>query len=87
MAFVTVTHLEMNLEGNRRLVCGQTTTDGTAGNIETGLALVESLVFTHKGSAVEANAATVNADLPLSSGDVAIKCTSGDVVYFMAIGQ
>jgi len=80
MAFVTVTHLEMNLEGNRRLVCGQTTTDGTDGNIETGLALVESLVFTHKGAAVEAN-------LPLASGDVAIKCTSGDVVYFQAIGQ
>ena len=68
MAFTTVIHLEMNLEGNRRLVCGQTTTDGTDGNIETGLSLVESLVFTHKGSAVEANAATVNADLPLALG-------------------
>ena len=27
MAFATVIHLEMNLEGNRKLVCGQTTTD------------------------------------------------------------
>ena len=87
MAFTTVIHLEMNLEGNRKLVCGQTTTDGTDGDIETGLSLVESLVFTHKGSAVEANAATVNADLPLASGNVAIKCTSADVVYFQAIGQ
>ena len=91
MAFATVIHLEMNLEGNRRIVCGQTTTDGTDGNIETGLTSVDSLVFTHKGGAVEANAATVNADLPLTgataSGNVAIKCTSGDVVYFQAIGQ
>lgn len=87
MAFATVIHLEMNLEGNRKIVCGQTTTDGTDGNIETGLSLVESLVFTHKGSAEELATATVNADLPLSSGNVAIHCVSGDVVYFMAIGQ
>ena len=85
MAFTTVIHLEMNLEGNRRLVCGQTTSDSTDGNIETSL--VESLVFTHKGSAEEAAAAVVNADLPLASGDVAIHCVSGDVVYFQAIGQ
>ena len=87
MAFATVIHLEMNLEGNRKIVCGQTTSDSTDGDIETGLSLVESLVFTHKGSAEEATAATVNADLPLASGDVAIHCVSGDVVYFMAIGQ
>ena len=87
MAFATVIHLEMNLEGNRKIVCGQTTSDSTDGNIETGLSLVESLVFTHKGSAEEATAETVNADLPLASGDVAIHCVSGDVVYFMAIGQ
>ena len=87
MAFSTVIHLEMNLEGNRRLVCGQTTSDSADGNIETGLSLVESLVFTHKGTAEEATAAVVNADLPLASGDVAIHCVSGDVVYFQAIGQ
>ena len=87
MAFATVIHLEMNLEGNRKIVCGQTTSDSTDGNIETGLSLVESLVFTHKGTAEEAATAVVNADLPLSSGDVAIHCVSGDVVYFMAIGQ
>mgnify|MGYP003153187792 FL=1 len=87
MAFATVIHLEMNLEGNRRIVCGQTTTDSTDGNIETGLSSVDSLLFTHKGSAEEAAAAVINADLPLSSGNVAIHCVSGDVVYFMAIGQ
>tara|TARA_R100000329_G_scaffold85976_1_gene72599 strand:- start:148 stop:411 length:264 start_codon:yes stop_codon:yes gene_type:complete len=87
MAFATVIHLEMNLEGNRKIVCGQTTSDSTDGNIETGLSKVDSLVFTHKGSAEEAAAAVINADLPLSSGDVAIHCVSGDVVYFMAIGQ
>ena len=87
MAFATVIHLDRKLEGNRRLVCGQTTTDGTDGNIETGLSSVDSLVFTHKGAAEEAAAATVNADLPLSSGDVAIHCVSGDIVYFQAVGQ
>lgn len=87
MAFATVIHLEMNLEGNRRIVCGQTTSDSTDGNIETGLSLVESLVFTHKGGAEETETAVINADLPLASGDVAIHCVSGDVVYFMAIGQ
>jgi|TARA_B100000085_G_scaffold73613_1_gene66102 hypothetical protein len=87
MAFATVIHLEMNLEGNRKIVCGQTTSDSTDGNIETGLSLVESLLFTHKGSGEEAATAVVNADLPLASGDVAIHCVSGDVVYFMAIGQ
>ena len=56
MAFATVIQLEMNLEGNRRLVCGQTTTDSTDGNIETGLSRVDSLLFTHKGSAEEAAA-------------------------------
>ncbi len=87
MAFATVIHLEMNLEGNRRIVCGETTSDRTDGNIETGLSSVDSLLFTHKGSAEEAAAAVINADLPLASGDVAIHCVSGDVVYFMAIGQ
>jgi len=87
MAFATEIHLEMNLEGNRRIVCGQTTSDSTDGNIETGLSSVDSLVFTHKGSAEEAAAAVINADFPLASGDVAIHCVSGDVVYFMAIGQ
>ena len=87
MAFATVIHLEMNLEGNRKIVCGQTTSDSTDGNIETGLSLDERLVFTHKRTAEEAAAAVVNADLPLASGDVAIHCVSGDVVYFMAIGQ
>ncbi len=87
MAFATVIHLEMNLEGNRKLVCGQTTTDSTDGDIETGLTRTESLMFTHKGSAEEAAAAVINADLPLESGDVTIHCVSGDVVYFLAIGQ
>ena len=87
MAFATVIQLEMNLEGNRRLVCGQTTTDSTDGNIETGLSRVDSLLFTHKGSAEEAASAVINADLPVEAGDVPIHCVSGDVVYFWAIGQ
>jgi len=94
MAFATVIHLEMQLEGNRRLVCGQTTSDSTDGPIETGLTTIESLVFTHKGSAEEAASAVINADLPLATGgatgvtlgNVAIHCVSADVVYFQAIG-
>jgi len=92
MAFATVIHLEMNLEGNRKIVCGQTTSDSTDGDIETGLTTIESLVFTHKGNAEEAAAAVINADLPLTTsgvglGKVAVHCVSGDVFYFMAIGQ
>ena len=87
MAFATVIHLDMKLEGNRRIVCGQTTTDSTDGNIETGLDSVDSLVFTHKGSAEEAAAAVINANFPLAIGNVAIHCVSGDIVYFQAIGK
>ena len=87
MAFATVIHLEMTLEGNRRIVCGQTTTDSTDGNIETGLSRVDSLLFTHKRRAEEAAAAVINADLPVETGDVPIHCVSGDIVYFWAIGQ
>tara|TARA_R110000737_G_scaffold331636_1_gene348029 strand:- start:268 stop:531 length:264 start_codon:yes stop_codon:yes gene_type:complete len=87
MGFTTVIHLEMNLEGNRRLVTGQCTSDSADGTIATGLSLVESITITHKGAAVEAAAATIKSALPLASGDVNMICTSGDVVYFQAIGQ
>ena len=87
MAFATVIHLEMNLEGNRKLVCGQTTSDGADGDIVTGLSLIESIVITHKGGAVEAAAAAIKSALPLASGTANLICTSGDVVYFQAIGQ
>lgn len=87
MAFTTVIHLEMNLEGNRRLVCGQTTSDSADGDIVTGLSTIESIVITHKGAAVEAAAATIKSALPLASGTANLICTSGDVVYFQAIGQ
>ncbi len=87
MAFATVINLEMNLEGNRRLVCGQTTSDSGDGDIETGLSRIDSIVITHKGDAVEAAAATIKSAIPLESGTANLICTSGDVVYFMAIGQ
>ena len=87
MAFTTVINFEMQLEGNRRLVCGQTTSDSGAGDIETGLSSVDVCVFTHKGSAVEASAAVINETFPLASGDVTVACTSGDVLHFIAIVQ
>tara|TARA_R110000803_G_scaffold166812_1_gene230145 strand:- start:685 stop:948 length:264 start_codon:yes stop_codon:yes gene_type:complete len=87
MAFATVITLDMNLEGNRRLVCGQTTSDGTDGDIVTGLTRLDSIIICHKGAAVEAAAATIKSTMPLASGTANLICTSGDVVYFQAIGQ
>ena len=87
MAFATIITLDMNLEGNRRLVCGQTTTDGTDGDIVTGLSRLDSIVITHKGTAVEAAVGVIKSAMPLASGTANLICTSGDVVYFQAIGQ
>tara|TARA_R110000744_G_scaffold548_5_gene2078 strand:- start:3786 stop:4049 length:264 start_codon:yes stop_codon:yes gene_type:complete len=87
MAFATIITLEMSIEGNRRLVCGQTTSDSADGDIATGLSRVDSIIICHKGAAVEAAAATIKSTVPIESGTVNLICTSGDVVYFQAIGQ
>tara|TARA_R100001377_G_C3176877_1_gene105133 strand:- start:96 stop:359 length:264 start_codon:yes stop_codon:yes gene_type:complete len=87
MAFATIITLEMSLEGNRRLVCGQTTSDSGDGDIVTGLSRLDSIIICHKGAAVEASTAAIKSAMPLATGTANLICTSGDVVYFQAIGQ
>lgn len=73
--------------GNRRVVIGSWDATGAAGgNIATGLKRVESCAIWHKGAAVEADTAVVNATYPLASGNVPVVCTAGDAGYYIAIG-
>lgn len=86
MAF-TSTITKKYVFGNRRKHVGTwTSTDVTGGDIDTGLKRVESLMLTHKGSAVEAAVAVVNETFPLASGSVTIVTSSGDTGYWEAIG-
>lgn len=97
MAWTTDILLEMNLEGNRRMVFGKTTTDSADDDIVTGLTRIDACLLTHSGSAVEAAAAVIKETLPKESdgaaaastddGKVNVICTSGDVLFFLAIGQ
>jgi len=96
MAWTTEILFEMNAEGNRKMLFGKTTTDSADDDIETGLTNVDLLLFTHSGSAVEANAAVIKETLPKATdglaaastddGKVNVICTSGDVLYWLAIG-
>ena len=86
MAWTTTTLFEINVEGNRRMVYGKTTTDSADDNVATGLSRVDSFLFSHSGSAVEANAAVIKESLPNTDGNINVICTSGDVLYWMAIG-
>ena len=96
MAWTTTVLFEMNVEGNRRMVFGKTTTDSADDNVATGLSRVDSFLFSHSGSAVEANAAVIKETLPKATdglaaastddGKVNVICTSGDVLYWLAIG-
>lgn len=86
MAWTTTVLFEMNAEGNRRMVFGKTTTDSADDDVATGLARVDSFLFSHSGSAVEANAAVIKESLPNTDGNINVICTSGDVLYWMAIG-
>jgi hypothetical protein len=96
MAWSTEILFEMQLDGNRRMVFGKTTTDSADDDIATGLTRVDALLLTHSGSAVEASAAVVKETLPKASdglaagltddGNINVICTSGDVLYFLAIG-
>ena len=88
MAWTTTSLFEMAIEGNRKMVFGKTTTDSADDDIVTGLSSVDAMLLTHSGSAVEAAAAVIKSTLPLSaSGSVNVIPTSGDVLYWLAIGQ
>ena len=86
MAWTTTVLFEMNVEGNRRMVFGKTTTDSADDDVATGISRVDSFLFSHSGSAVEANAAVIKESLPNTDGNINVICTSGDVLYWMAIG-
>ena len=85
MAWTTEILLEMNLEGNRRMVFGKT--DSADDDVPTGLSTVEAFLLTHSGSAVEAATAVVKESLPNTDGNINVIPTSGDVLFWLAIGQ
>ncbi|UVF62569.1 hypothetical protein QKV95_gp092 [Poseidoniales virus YSH_150918] len=86
MAWTTTVLFEMNVEGNRKMVFGKTTTDSGDDDVATGLSRVDSFLFSHSGSAVEASSAVIKETLPNTDGNINVICTSGDVLYWLAIG-
>ena len=87
MAWTTNTLFEMKIEGNRTMVFGKTTTDSADDDVATGLSSVDVFLLTHSGSAVEAAAAVVKESLPNTDCNINVIPTSGDVLYWFAIGQ
>lgn len=86
MAWSTEILFEMNIEGNRKMVFGKTTTDSGDDDVATGLSRVDAFLLTHSGSAIEASTAVVKESLPNTDGNINVICTSGDVLFFLAIG-
>ena len=73
--------------GNMRMLIGHCTSDGTGGDVTTGLREVETFFIQHQDSSVEGNAPVVNETLPLSGGDVTVVTDSGKSFTWMAIGR
>lgn len=71
---------------DKRVVYGKWTTDTTGGDINTGLLKCEFITLQATGSAVHADAPTVNETLPAAGNAITIVCTNGDDGDFMAIG-
>ena len=59
----------------------------TGGDIDTQLLVCESLMLTHKGSAVEANVGVVNETYPCDGSAVTIVVNTSDTGYWIAIGH
>ena len=74
--------------GNRKIHSGTATvTDATvSGDINTGLNICESMMLTHKGSAVETDVGVVNETFPVAGGAVTVVMNASDTVYWQAIG-
>ncbi len=74
--------------GNKYLTWGTWSgADNTGGDIDTGLVVCESFIFSQKGSAVPTtDGPVVNETFPVAGSAVTIVCTSGDVGYWQAIG-
>lgn len=73
--------------GNKRVTYGSfDAASVTTGDIDTGLVICESLMLTHKGSAVETNVGTVDETLPVAGDAVTIVTNDSDTGYWLAIG-
>lgn len=85
---ITIVKLGENVFGNQRHVWGTATLSGTAttGDISTGLHSVHSIQLTATGSAIVADAPTVNETLPCS-GDVSIIATEDTAMIWDAFGD
>jgi len=73
--------------GDKRVTFG--TWDGggeTGGNINTGLHHVEMMMLTAAGSAIVADAPTINETFPCDGSAITIICTSDKDGYWMAFG-
>jgi hypothetical protein len=86
MAFASVvTH--KTVFGNKRIHFGTFDAASVAGgDVDTGLRRCEHISFTHKGSAVQANAPAVNESTPCAGSAVTMVCDSSAVGYWMAVG-
>lgn len=74
--------------GDRWITWGTwTATSVTGGDINTGLSIVETMMLTHLGSAVEAAVAVVNETFPMSGSAVTFVCSSSDTGLWLAIGR
>lgn len=87
MAFAsTITHL--SVMGNKRVNYGTYAngTGDTGGDIDTGMAICESLVLQPSGGTVIATAPTVNETLPVGGNAVTVITADGEDGYWVATG-
>lgn len=73
--------------GDLRVVFGTYTNDTTSGDIKTGLTTVLTMSITASGSAIVADAPTINETFPLAGGDVTVINTSSKTGYWIAYGK
>lgn len=71
--------------GDRKVILGTSTTDGTGGDVATGLNTVDIFLATPLGATAAEIA--VNETFPLSSGDVTVVTESSVGFGWMAIGK
>lgn len=84
---LTSTITKQTVIGDRKLVIGTFTNDGTGGDIETGLRVVEQIHIQHTGSAAVEETPSVNETLPLGDRtSPTIVTTNAKAGIWMAIG-
>jgi len=84
---LTSTITKQTVIGDRKLVIGTFTNDGTGGDIETGLRVVEQIHIQHTGSTAVEETPSVNETLPLGDRtSPTIVTTNAKAGIWMAIG-